>query len=161
MDVYLIQHGQALSAEQDPQRPLSEEGRAATASVADYLAALGTRLITPSIRQVRHSGKLRAQQTAEIYARALCPDVVPEAVEGMNPKDDPRTLYEELTARRERDEALLLVGHLPHLARLAGLLLTQDAERTPVHFANAGVLKISFGPEGWAVQWYVTPACVR
>ena len=90
MDIYLIQHGQALSAEQDPQRPLSEEGRVATARVADHLAALGTRLISPPITQVRHSGKLRAQQTAEIYARALCPDVVPEPVEGMNPKDDPR-----------------------------------------------------------------------
>jgi phosphohistidine phosphatase len=79
----------------------------------------------------------------------------------MNPKDDPRTVYEQLTARRERDEALLLVGHMPHLARLAGLLLTQDAEQLPVRFANAGVLKISSGPEGWAVQWYITPACVR
>jgi phosphohistidine phosphatase len=160
MDVYLAQHGQALSADQDPQRPLSEEGRAAARKVADHLAALGTRFISPAITQVRHSGKLRAQQTAEIYARALCPDVVPETVEGMSPKDDPHTVYEELTARRERDEALLLVGHLPHLARLAGLLLTGDAEKIPVRFANAGVLKISFGPEGWAVQWYVTPAGV-
>lgn len=161
MDIYLIQHGQALSAEQDPQRPLSEEGRVATASVADYLAALGTRLISPPITQVRHSGKLRAQQTAEIYARALCPDVVPEPVEGMNPKDDPRTVCEELTARRERDEALLLVGHLPHLARLAGLLLTEGAEKMPVRFANAGVLKIGSTQDGWAVEAYVTRACVR
>lgn len=161
MDIYLVQHGQALSAEQDPQRPLSDEGRAAAQKVADHLAALGTGLIGPPITQVRHSGKLRAQQTAEIYARALCPNVVPEPVEDMSPKDDPRLVYEELTARRERDEALLVVGHLPHLARLAGLLLTEDAEKTPVRFANAGVLKISFGLEGWAVQWYITPACVR
>ena len=55
----------------------------------------------------------------------------------------------------------MLVGHLPHLARLAGLLLTEDAEEMPVRFGNAGVLKISSGQEGWAVEWYITPACVR
>jgi phosphohistidine phosphatase len=161
MDVYLVQHGQALSAEQDPQRPLSEAGRAAATKMADHLAALGTRLINPPIAEVRHSGKLRAQQTAETFAQALCPHVRPAACEGMNPKDDPRVVHEELTAKREQDGALLLVGHLPHLARLAGLLLTEDAERTPVRLVNAAVLTIGSADEGWAVEWYVTPACVR
>jgi phosphohistidine phosphatase len=161
MDVYLVQHGQALAAEQDPERPLSEGGRAAAVKVADYLAAPGTELIDPPIAEVRHSGKLRAEQTAEIYAQALCPHLSPATAEEMNPKDDPRVIYEELAAKLDLDLALLLVGHLPHLARLAGLLLTGDAEKTPVRFVNAAVLKISSAPDGWAVEWYVTPACVR
>lgn len=161
MDVYLVQHGQALAAEQDPERPLSEEGRAAAVKVADYLAAQGTELIDPPIAEVRHSRKLRAEQTAEIYAQALCPHVKLATVEGMNPKDDPRVVYRELAAGHDLDLALLLVGHLPHLGRLAGLLLTGDAERTPVRFANTAVLKISSTPNGWAVDWYITPACVR
>ena len=161
MDVYLVQHGQALSAEQDSQRPLSEQGRAAATKMADHLAALGTRLIDPPIAEVRHSGKLRAQQTAELFAQALCPHIRPTARENMNPKDDPRVIYEELTTKREQDGALLLVGHLPHLARLAGLLLTGDAEKAPVRFVNAAVLKIGPADDGWAVEWYLTPACVR
>ena len=161
MDVYLVQHGQALSAEQDSQRPLSEEGRAATTKMADHLAVLGTQLIDPPIAEVRHSGKLRAQQTGEIFAPALCPHVRPTAYEGMNPKDDPRVVYEELATKREQDGALLLVGHLPHLACLAGLLLTGDAEKTPVRFVNAAVLKICPADDGWAVEWYLTPAGVR
>ena len=161
MDVYLVQHGQALSAEQDPQRPLSEQGRAAATKMADHLAALDTHLIGPPIAEVRHSGKLRAQQTAEIFARALCPHVGPTAHEGMSPKDDPRVIYEELATKREQDGTLLLVGHLPHLARLAGLLLTGDAKKTPVRFVNAAVLKIRPAHDGWAVEWYLTPACVQ
>ena len=47
---------QALAAELDPQRPLSEEGRAAVAKLAGYLAALGTQLLDPPITEVRHSG---------------------------------------------------------------------------------------------------------
>ena len=161
MDVYLVQHGQALSAEQDPQRPLSEEGRAAATKMADHLAGLGAQLIDPPIAEVRHSGKLRAQQTAEIFAQALCPHVRATAREGMNPKDDPRVIYEELATKREQNGALLLIGHLPHLARLAGRLLTGDAEKTPVRFVNAAVLKIGPADDGWAVEWYLTPACVR
>jgi phosphohistidine phosphatase len=161
MDMYLVQHAQALAAEQDPERPLSEEGRAAAVKVADYLATLGTELIDPPIAEVRHSGKLRAEQTAEIYAQALCPHLSPATAEGMNPNDDPRVVYTKLAAKRDLDLALLLVGHLPHLGRLTGLLLTGDTERTPVRFANAAVLKISSTPDGWAVESYVTPACVR
>jgi phosphohistidine phosphatase len=161
MDVYLVQHGQALAAELDPQRPLSEEGRVAVAKLAGHLAALGTQLLDPPITEVRHSGKLRAEQTAEIYARAVCPSVTPTASAGMNPNDDPRPLHKELVAGRDRDGALLLVGHLPHLARLSGLMLAGDPARAPVRFVNAGVLKIGPAPEGWVVEWYATPAWVR
>jgi phosphohistidine phosphatase len=96
VDLYLIQHGQALSAEQDPQRPLSEEGRATATKIADRLAASGARLIDPALTEIRHSGKLRAQQTAEVFAQALCPNVTPEASPGMNPNDDPRKICGEL-----------------------------------------------------------------
>lgn len=160
MDLYLVQHGQALSAEQDPQRPLSEEGRATATKIADCLAASGVRLIDPPLTEIRHSGKLRAQQTAEVFAQALCPNVTPKASSGMNPNDDPRKICAELAARRDARGALLLVGHLPHLSRLAGLLLTEDAEKEPIRFVNAGILKISSAKDGWSVEWYITPACV-
>jgi phosphohistidine phosphatase len=160
MDIYLVQHGQALPKEQDPQRPLSDEGRAATAGVAEHLAARAAQPIDPPISEVRHSGKLRARQTAEILAGVLCPEATLTVVEGMNPEDDPRTIYDELSSGRDRPGAVMLVGHLPHLGRLAGLLLAGDAHKTPIGFANAGVLKICPAPTGWAVKWYLTPACV-
>ena len=79
----------------------------------------------------------------------------------MKPNDDARTLAAELESARDRDKALMLVGHLPHLARLAGWLLSGDADRQPVRFVNAGVVRISPDPHGWAVVWHLPPACVR
>lgn len=159
MDVYLVQHGEALSEEQNPQRPLSDTGRAAVANVANYLAARGPRLIDPPITELRHSGKLRARETAEILSQALCPKVRPTAVEGMQPNDDPHGIGSEFESRRDERTALMLVGHLPHLARLAGLLLTGDAGTSPVRFVNAAVLRLGFRGTCWAVDWYVTPTC--
>jgi phosphohistidine phosphatase len=160
MDVYLVQHGEALAEEQDSRRPLSDTGRAAVARVASYLAAGRPHLIDPPIVELRHSGKLRAQETAEILGRALCPQVYPTAVEDLQPNDDPGCIRAELESRRDERTALMLVGHLPHLARLTGLLLAGDAGKSPVRFVNAAVLRIGFRNGGWAVEWYFTLACV-
>jgi phosphohistidine phosphatase len=159
MDVYLVQHGEALPEEQDPQRPLSVEGRAAVAKVAEYLAARASQLIDPPILEVRHSGKLRARQTAEILAGTLCPQAPLKYAQGMNPDDAPRAVYEELVTSRNYPGSLMLVGHLPYLARLAGLLLTGSADIAPVHIVNAAVLKIRPTESCWAAEWYLTPKC--
>ncbi len=160
MDVYLVQHGVACAKDQDPQRPLNEQGRADVARMAGYLASRGAGLIDPPIARVGHSGKLRASQTAEILAKAVCPRIEPAAGDAMGPNDDPRTVCDEVLAARDQSGGILLVGHLPHLSRLAGLLLTDDAEKSPVRFANAAVLKLRPEGETWTVAWYLTPDCV-
>lgn len=160
MNVYLVQHGQALSEERDPQRRLSDEGRTAAAMVAGHVAALGSRFMDPPLTQIWHSGKLRAEQTADVYARALAPALTPTPRGGMNPQDDPAAVYETLIALRDQPGALLIVGHLPHLARLTGLLLADDAEKAVVGFVNAGIVKVCPTESGWAVAGYITPACV-
>jgi phosphohistidine phosphatase len=161
MDVYLVQHGEAVSEQQDPERPLSDEGRKAVAKVGKYVAALGSRFMDPPLSEVWHSGKLRAEQTAEILARELAPNVTPVRHDGMKPKDDPAAIGAELRAMRDRPGAVLLVGHLPHLARLAGLLLADQADKAVVEFVNAGVVKLRPAERGWVLAGYLTPACVR
>jgi phosphohistidine phosphatase len=160
MDVFLMQHGQAVPGEQYPERPLSNEGRAAATKLARYIAALGSGFIDLPLSAVWHSGKLRAEQTAEILARALAPKVTPTAHPGLNPNDAPAIIWEELTAVRDQPGAILLVGHLPHLGRLAALLLADDAEKTVVEFVNAGILKLRPTERGWTLAGYITPACV-
>lgn len=61
MKLYLVQHGEALSKEQDTKRSLSEQGRREVERMANFLATAGVR-----VARICHSGKLRAQQTAEI-----------------------------------------------------------------------------------------------
>ncbi|HDD66024.1 MAG TPA: phosphohistidine phosphatase SixA, partial [Nitrososphaeria archaeon] len=61
MKVYLVQHGEAKREEEDPARPLTEEGKREVEDVARFLAELGVR-----VDRILHSGKLRAAQTANI-----------------------------------------------------------------------------------------------
>ncbi len=65
MDLYLMQHGQATTETEDPERPLTDAGRAAVQRVAKRARAAGVR-----IGGCLHSGKLRAEQTAQMGASA-------------------------------------------------------------------------------------------
>ena len=147
--VYLVQHGKAMSEEQDPERPLTDLGRQETAWVADVAARLGL-----EVGQIRHSGRLRAEQTAEILGEALEPadGVVPAP--GMSPLDNVEPAAEDLEAA---SEPMMLVGHLPYVERLAGRLLTGNAGQIVVDFANSGIVCLERKVERWQVVWIITP----
>lgn len=155
MEIYLIQHGQARPEEEDPSRPLSDEGKAAMERVAARALDLG---LDPD--RIYHSGKLRAKQTAEILARKLGAMDRVEAQKGLDPLDDVKpTVYwlERQAARGVR--ALAIIGHLPFLDRLASLLIAGDEGTSVVAFQNAGLVKLipKTSREGYAVQWILTP----
>lgn len=149
MELYLVRHGEAKPEAEDPTRPLTERGKDEVRKVAQHAARKGIRVF-----DIWHSGKLRAQQTAEILAEALSPAQGVKGVEGLAPLDEPAGIQEEL----ERAEGnLMLVGHLPHLSRLAGLLLAGDAHREVVQFLPATLVALAQMEGGWAVQWILTP----
>jgi len=154
MKLYLMQHGEALSKAENPERPLNTQGRENVGKVAAFLAQAGVH-----IEQIRHSGKCRAAETAALMAEVMIPDqrqrqnaVV--SVSGLNPNDDVQPVADLL--RREMNDSML-VGHLPFLNRLAGYLLTGDPERTLVQFKNAGVVCLDYQQEAWTVAWSVIP----
>jgi phosphohistidine phosphatase len=149
MDVYLMQHGEARPEQEDPSRSLTERGRSEVERVARAAARLGLR-----IPAIRHSGKLRAQQTAEILAHRLepRPDLAPMA--GLAPQDDPTPVARVVTEARE---PLLLVGHLPHLSRLASLLVVGDPALGVVSFRPGGLVCLAREGEGWRLRWILTP----
>lgn len=53
MKVYLVQHGEAKSEIEDPQRSLTEKGKHEVESVAGYVASLEV-----EVAQILHSGRL-------------------------------------------------------------------------------------------------------
>ena len=59
MELYLVQHGEAMPKSLDRTRPLSEQGRQEVRQVAVSAARMGL-----AVGQIRHSGKTRAEQTA-------------------------------------------------------------------------------------------------
>ncbi len=118
MRVYLIQHGDAVTKDVDPDRPLSQKGWGDIERLAAYVSKIGLRAT-----RMMHSGKARAKQTAELLMPAF--GVHGEAVvqPGLNPKDTPTRIMEALATQPEHT---VVVGHMPSLGRLASALVTGD-----------------------------------
>ena len=48
----------------------------------------------------------------------------------------------------------MLVGHLPHLSRFVGLLVSGNVDRKVANFKNGGVVFLMRDDEGnWSVGW--------
>jgi phosphohistidine phosphatase len=140
--VYLVQHGQAKPEDEDPQRPLTDRGADDVAWVAHW--AIDRFGVRPS--RVIHSGKTRSRQTADIWARLVGVDA--EQADGLAPNDDPATWVGRLTAETSD---VMLVGHLPHLGKLASVLLTGDPERPLIGFQQGGLVAFEHTDAGWVV----------
>lgn len=150
MDAYLVRHGEAKSEEEDVRRPLSERGREEVERVARAMAKKGL-----GVYQIFHSDKVRAKETAEILARFLSPLKGMCELKGLGPQDDPLIATEELKATQN---SLMLVGHLPHLGRLASLLVAGNSRGKEINFPAAAVVCLSQRNGGWKVRWTLDPA---
>lgn len=152
MEVYLVQHGEAKPESEDPERPLTGKGRAEVESVARHVAGLGV-----TVARILHSGRLRAKQTAEIFAQHLVP---PEGVleqKGLGPLDDPQ---EAKRLIQQAKRPLMVVGHLPHLSRLTALLISGDPEKEVVRFSMGGIVYLGKNDDGWSIGWALVPRLV-
>ncbi len=149
MELILVRHGEARSAVEDPERSLTDRGVEVVQKIAAWACAAGI-----SVNQIRHSGKRRAQQTAEILGRELKPVGGVTAVSGIKPGDDVHVVAEPLAY--EQDD-VMLVGHLPFLGRLASLLVTGRSEPGVVLFRNAGVVCLSRQQDRWYISWVLPP----
>lgn len=149
MNCYLVRHGEAKAETEDPARPLSDRGREEVTRVARHVGTMGLQ-----IAEIRHSGKLRARQTAEILAEHLLPTHGLHEVEGLAPMDDPGEAQAEIEQARE---PLMIVGHLPHLSRLASALLRGDPEPDIVQFQAGGIACLARVDGGFRLEGVLTP----
>jgi len=153
MFLYLVQHAEAKKEEEDPARPLSEKGLQDITAVASYLSQLNIK-----VYKIFHSTKLRAKQTSEILFESLKPVKGMSEVDMLSPLDNPGIWAERL---KDMPDDIILVGHLPHLGRLASLLLCGDAEKNVISFRMAGILCLKRDEAGaWSLQWMLTPEIV-
>jgi len=150
MRIYLVQHGEAKKEDEDPLRPLTEEGIKNAEKVASHLAKLNLK-----IKKIFHSGKLRAKQTAEIYGKYLKPEEGIEESEGLNPLDNVKIWIEKL---RLINKDIMLVGHLPHLSRLTSTLIIDYEEKEVLKFKMAGTVCLEKNEkEKWSILWAIPP----
>ena len=76
----------------------------------------------------------------------------------MAPEDDIEPVRAEI---EQGEEDLMLVGHLPFLAKLAAKLLVGDDAADPVAFQKGGVACLERGEGGrWRIAWMLTPKVV-
>jgi phosphohistidine phosphatase len=151
--LYLVQHAEAKREEEDPSRDLTEKGRVDIENIAHHLKRLNVQ-----VKEILHSGKTRAQSTAKVLARHLRPPAGVSEAQGLAPLDDPEIWVGPIT---KMDEDIMLVGHLPHLARLAAILMSGDKERSVVNFQMGGVIRLRRIEAGkWAVDWMIVPEII-
>ncbi len=150
MALYLVQHGKSFSKEQDPEQGLTPEGEAEVRRIAEV-----ARNYRVSVSLIRHSGKKRARQTAEIFAVALDPPQGVQEMAGLNPLDDVTLIASQLVPAQN----LMLVGHLPFMERLAGYLITKHTDVRVIKFQNGGIVCLDRDSEGgpWFIKWSLMP----
>lgn len=151
MALFLVQHGKSLPKEVDPEQGLSAEGFADVRRIAGVAAGYG---VKPAL--IGHSGKKRAVETAEIFAEALLGDKGRTApLQSIGPLDDVPTVAGAL----EPGHNLMMVGHLPFLERLAGLLVAGSTERLVFKFQNGGIVCLDKTPDSrwWFIKWALMP----
>jgi phosphohistidine phosphatase len=150
MLLYLVQHAKAKNEEEDPARPLSEQGLLDIKRVATYVSRLGFTVDT-----IFHSNKLRAKQTAEVLANHIKPSGGISEKDWLAPLDDATVWAERLKGMAG---SVMLTGHQPHLGKLASILLCGDADKNIVAFRMACLVCLRRDDSGiWSLQWMMIP----
>ena len=150
MALYLVQHGQSLPKDVDPDQGLSETGITETERIAgvakDYQINIG---------HILHSVKTRARKTADIFASALNPSGGVKEVEGLKPMDDVAAFAASISPATNT----MLVGHLPFMERMTSYLVTGSIDKPVFKFQNSGIVCLDQDPEtkSWVIIWTLVP----
>lgn len=148
MRVYLVRHGKASkdsAIPTDAERPLTDRGRSDVTGIARLLADADI-----EVSQIRHSGLLRAQQTADIMGEFLKPVDGVVAVRGLHYADPIDDLAREL---RYEPAPVMLVGHNPFMEKLVAGLLLINQGRIPVWFATSSTACLDYIEGQWSIKW--------
>ena len=147
MKLYLMQHALAYSSEENSERALSPAGVEQAKQSAHGIRRLGL-----EFDLIMTSPRRRAKQTAALVAEGVrypYSDIL--TTETLMPDQEPEALL-ELLQRESTDSSILIVGHLPHLARLAETL-TQGGD---LIFENAGLTCLEMtGPKTASLEFHL------
>jgi len=154
MALFLVQHGISASKEIDPQKGLTDLGKADTEKIAQVAKSYNIQ-----VEKVIHSGKIRAEQTATIFHQTLSTKTPLEKVSGINPMDDVR----EFIRSTKPKSGLMVVGHMPFMERLVSLLTTGSEDIRVYQFQNSGIVCLDKeegeggGKSDWFIKWTLNP----
>ncbi|MCW8955746.1 MAG: phosphohistidine phosphatase SixA [Gammaproteobacteria bacterium] len=153
MRLYLVQHGEACTKQIDPERPLTDQGKADINRLASFLQQAAIR-----VECVIHSGKLRAQQTAECLAKSIAPDVKLEISNLINPNDAPDSFDWQSICQ---DRNTLVVGHLPFLEKWLSVLLLGDEKPMISAYQPGSMVCLESDQGQWRIKWMLSPELLK
>ena len=154
MKLYCMRHGEALSATENAERPLSTKGQQDAKAIGKYLA---DSLI--SIPHIIHSPKLRAKETAEYVASSMPKARLVEAKTGLDETDNLDYILEELP---NWHEDTLIVGHFPFLSQLVSHLVIHQPSSPIVRFAPATIVCLELHEaQRWIINWVMSPTLLK
>jgi phosphohistidine phosphatase len=140
MEIWVLRHAKAEDggpATPDEDRELTAGGHERMRLVAAAIARL-----EPKLDAILTSPLVRARQTAEPVARALSLEKELIETDALLPAADPREILREIEKRRLR--RAMVVGHMPHLGRLLGYLLTGRPD-VSIDIKKAALARVEFG----------------
>jgi phosphohistidine phosphatase len=137
MKVHSVQHGEAKSEKEDSGRPLVDRVKWKVEAMARYVASCGV-----EVAEIIHSGKLRAKQTAELFAQYLLPTQGVGVRKELAPLDGP---YEAQEFMQGTETPPMTVEHLPHPSRLVSLLILDAPDKEIIKFRMGAVVSVLIG----------------
>ena len=164
MQLLVIRHGIAenpstvvATGQDDPGPPLSKEGKQMMKGVA-----AGLRELVEKVDVIGASPLLRAQQTAQIIAKAYN-DLPVATVEDLLPDSDPPALVTWL-GQHATVNVVAIVGHEPNLGRVVTWLMS-GVKASRVALTKGGTCLLGFSDRVAAgngtLQWLLTPSQLR
>jgi len=159
MKLFLVRHAHALDGAENPERPLSANGRADTAKLAAFFRA--NRAFTKAVI-IWHSPLLRSRETAELLSPAFHADAHLVETPGLEPGDNPADTADRLVGL---STDLVIVGHEPHLGALAVQLVRGKPGTNLWNLRKGAVIALEpenkirkkTGRRRWRVSWHFSP----
>jgi phosphohistidine phosphatase len=148
MKVYLVHHANALTAEEDPVRHLSEKGREQSARLGKFLKNQGA-----SPARILHSDKQWTKETGERVADAMGLNGKTAVADYEINTGDP---LDPFIAEIEGSSGdIMMTGHSDYLMRTASKLLAGDENKPVIEFkpGNGTAFCLEKQDGNWVVAW--------
>jgi len=145
-----MRHGKAEGNYDGEEPALTARGESEVNKIGAVLSSKKIQL-----DQIYHSGKLRARQTAEIVDSHLSGDIPINKKEGLKPNDPVSVIADKLS---DESRNILVVGHLPFMAKLTSHLMAKTESDSTLSFRTASVACLEdTDSTGWSLVWFIFP----
>ncbi|MCK9224168.1 MAG: histidine phosphatase family protein [Candidatus Muirbacterium halophilum] len=147
MKLYLVQHGVYIENE-NGDKVLSDNGRIETTKAALH----SSEFYNIDVDKIYTSTKTRAIQTAEIIGKVLGDNIEIVIDETLSP-DSNTTPWKRMI--EDSNDNIMVVGHLPFLAKLLSIILVTDIDTDILTFKNSCIVCLERTKKGWIIDWVI------